>query len=153
MIRHFTAQERELFYTLNDEFYHSPAVLYPVDPKYYVKTFDAAMQNSPFVDLFLIATDDGQSAGFGMVTFSFSTFLGGKVVWLEDIYIRPQFQGMGLGGQYLQDMHARYPDAACFRLEIEPENQGAARLYERHGYDYLGYRQMYRQVKEGDCAQ
>ena len=67
------------------------------------------------------------------------------VVWIEELYIRPAFQNRGLGRACLEQIRARYPRAARFRLEVEPENEAARRLYARLGYVSLPYAQMIRE--------
>ena len=50
---------------------------------------------------------------------------------------------MGLGSQVIRQLRGiRPPEVKRFRLEVEPENQGARRLYEYLGFRDLGYDQM-----------
>lgn len=146
MIRELTPNDREIFLTLLDEFYHSPAVLHPVRPENYAKTFDTVLANSPYVDAFLIEVD-GSPAGYAQISFSYSTEAGGTVAWFEELYIRPEFQGRGLGTEVFKFVDEHYAGKIMrIRLEIEPDNEGALRLYKRLGYAELPYFQMYREV-------
>jgi len=45
----------------------------------------------------LIAEADGEPAGFALFFHSFSTFLGKRGLYLEDLFVRPTFRGLGLG--------------------------------------------------------
>src|SRR3954447_9547791 len=45
----------------------------------------------------IIAEVDGQPAGFALFFHNFSTFLGQRGLYLEDLFVRPQFRGLGLG--------------------------------------------------------
>ena len=45
MIRKLKKEERQLYFDLADEFYHSPAVLHPVPAENYKNTFDELMRS------------------------------------------------------------------------------------------------------------
>src|SRR4028119_1212231 len=49
----------------------------------------------------LIAEHDGAPAGFALFFHNFSTFLGKPGIYLEDLYVRPEFRGSGIGRQLL----------------------------------------------------
>lgn len=146
MIREFTPKDREIFLTLADEFYHSPAVLHTIPTENYAKTFDAVLTNSPYVDAFLLE-QDGKPAGYAQISFSHSTESGGTVAWLEELYVRPEFQGKGLGSEVFKFVDEYYAGRISrIRIEVEPDNEGALRLYRRLGYSELPYYQMFREV-------
>ena len=45
----------------------------------------------------VIAECDGQAAGFALFFISFSTFLGKPGLYLEDLFVRPELRGRGIG--------------------------------------------------------
>ena len=45
----------------------------------------------------LIVEQDGQAAGFAFYFYNFSTFLGRSGIYVEDVFIRPQFRRNGFG--------------------------------------------------------
>ncbi len=49
MIRPITKQDRDLYLSLMDEFYHSPAVLHPVDPDYCVRAVDEILSRDTYL--------------------------------------------------------------------------------------------------------
>lgn len=87
--------------------------------------------------------------GYGLLSRSFSPEAGGPVVWVEELYIRPQARGAGLGSAFFSWLEQTLP-AARYRLEVEPDNLGAIRLYRRKGYAPLPYLQMVRDFPPGD---
>ena len=145
MIRPLTAADRICYLTLCREFYHSAGVLHPVPETYFERTFAQLMAETPCAKGFLLE-QDGQAAGYGLLAVTFSQEAGGEVWWLEELYVRPAFQGQGLGAAFLRYLEEIRPASVTrFRLELEPENHGARRLYERMGFETLGYDQMVRE--------
>lgn len=57
--------------------------------------------------------------------------------------------GAGLGSAFFSWLEQTLP-AARYRLEVEPDNLGAIRLYRRKGYAPLPYLQMVRDFPPGD---
>ena len=100
-----------------------------------------AEAGNPCVRLYLIE-NGGQTAGYALLALTFSNEAGGDVVWLDEIYIRPEFQGKGLGNEFFDFLEKEFASAARFRLEVESDNEGAVRLYKRRGFRPLEYVQF-----------
>lgn len=144
MIRPITSGDRETYLELCREFYHSPAVLHPVPEVHFARTFDRILTGSPFVKGYLLE-QDGTAAGYALLAVTFSQEAGGEVLWIEELYLHPEFQGRGLGTELFRYLETHRPKTvARFRLELEPDNRDARRLYERLGFSELGYGQMVR---------
>lgn len=63
---------------------------------------------------------------------------GGKVDWLEDLFILPEYQGWGIGSEAIQlaeEMVRKY--SVSMYIEAAARNERAIRLYRRLGYDCL----------------
>ena len=145
MIRTVTIADREIFLCFMKEFYASDAVLHPIPDRYHSDIFEEMMRSSQYAEGFLIE-QEGTPAGYALIAKTYSHECGGPVVWIEEIYISPKFRGKGLGKEFFDYLTARYGDSVRrFRLEIEPSNQNAERLYRRLGFKPLEYKQM---VKE-----
>jgi GNAT superfamily N-acetyltransferase len=75
---------------------------------------------------------------FGMVSllFSISTAEGGKVAWLEDMVVRPDQRGKGLGTRLLRAAidWAKRDGLTRITLLTDADNLLARRLYLRHGF-------------------
>jgi GNAT superfamily N-acetyltransferase len=65
----------------------------------------------------LIAEHDGVPAGFALFFHNFSTFLGRPGIYLEDLYVRPEFRGSGIGKQLLGRLAHLAVKRGCGRLE------------------------------------
>ncbi len=61
---------------------------------------------------------EGQEAvGFALYFYNFSTFLGKSGIYLEDLYIKPQFRGKGYGKSFLKYLAKLAREKNCGRLE------------------------------------
>jgi GNAT superfamily N-acetyltransferase len=69
----------------------------------------------------------------------FSTFLGQRGLWLEDLFVYPQHRGKGLGRRFLAELAAVARDRGCGRFEwaVLDWNAPAIRFYERMGATLL----------------
>ena len=70
-------------------------------------------------------------AGFALWYPTFSTVLGRPGIWLEDLFVRPRFRGLGLGSELLDDLRDRTEG----RLEwaVLDWNEPALGFYRRLG--------------------
>jgi GNAT superfamily N-acetyltransferase len=64
-----------------------------------------------------IAEADGAPAGFALWFYSYSTFLAKHGIYLEDLYVRAQFRGHGLGKALLVHLARRAVEEDCGRFE------------------------------------
>lgn len=140
--RDITPQDHDLILPMVRDFYQTDAVLHPAGEPILERSFQAAADpEEPLLRGVLISLDD-QPIGYLYITFCYSAETGGRCVFLEEIYLAPQFRGKGLGIQIMTWIEAQYPQARRFRLEVNEINRGAVRLYEKAGYQYLRYEQM-----------
>lgn len=65
----------------------------------------------------LIAEEDGEACGFALYFFNFSTFLGRRGVYLEDLFVRPSRRGGGIGKALLARLARIAVENDCGRLE------------------------------------
>lgn len=65
----------------------------------------------------VIAEWDGVPAGFALFCHNFSTFLGRRGLWLEDLYVEPAHRGHGIGKALLVRLAALAEERGCGRLE------------------------------------
>ena len=54
----------------------------------------------------LIAEQDGHPAGFALYFFNYSTWMGRPGIYLEDLFVQPEFRGLGIGKALLQQVAA-----------------------------------------------
>ncbi|TCT37882.1 GNAT family N-acetyltransferase [Martelella mediterranea] len=83
----------------------------------------------------LIAEVDGKPAGFALYYFSFSTWQGRNGIYLEDLYVSPEFRGSGLGRALMQSVAQVGIERGCGRMEwsVLDWNENAIRVYDGVG--------------------
>jgi GNAT superfamily N-acetyltransferase len=83
----------------------------------------------------VIASLDGAIAGFALFFGTFSTWLSRPGIWLEDLFVRPQFRGSGVGRALFAHVASIAVARECPRLEwtVLKWNTPAVGFYERLG--------------------
>ena len=127
-------------------FYASDALLIHPEETVLRKTLSDAIEAGPYVEGFVFS--DGETLmGYGMIAKSYSTEMGGRCVWIEDIYVLPEHRGKGLGTSFLGFVENRFRNwAVRLRLEAEKENEKAMKVYRNAGFENLGYIQLVKTI-------
>jgi GNAT superfamily N-acetyltransferase len=87
----------------------------------------------------LIAENDGASAGFALYFFNYSTWIGRPGIYLEDLFVLPEFRGLGIGKALLRQVAAIAVERDCRRLqwEVLDWNTPAIDFYRAMGAEFL----------------
>jgi GNAT superfamily N-acetyltransferase len=87
----------------------------------------------------LIAEHDGHPAAFALYFFNYSTWLGRPGLYLEDLFVQPEFRGLGIGKALLAQVAAIAIEKDCPRLqwEVLDWNTPAVDFYRALGADFL----------------
>jgi GNAT superfamily N-acetyltransferase len=87
----------------------------------------------------LIAEHDGTPAGFAFYFFDYSTWLGRPGLYLEDLFVYPEFRGLGIGKTLLQRVAAIAVEKGCPRMkwEVLDWNTPAIEFYTAMGADFM----------------
>lgn len=65
----------------------------------------------------IFALEDGVEVGFALFFHNFSTFLGRAGIYLEDLYVKPEYRGRGFGKALIKRLAAIAKERGCGRLE------------------------------------
>lgn len=65
----------------------------------------------------IIAELDGSPIGFALYFYNFSTFTGRPGLYLEDLFIDPEYRGHGYGKAMLYHLAAKAHEEGCGRME------------------------------------
>src|SRR5579862_1577746 len=87
----------------------------------------------------LIADYDGRPAGFAFYFFNYSTWMGRPGIYLEDLFVHPEFRGLGIGKALLRQVAAIAVEKGCRRLqwEVLDWNTPAVDFYRAMGAEFL----------------
>ena len=151
MVRPFKREDYEIFIEMSEAFYQTDAVEFSPPRRHFEQSFENVLSGNPFQRGYIIETETGEPAGYGLTFVSYLNELGGLMYTLDEIYIKPEFRGLGLGTDYIGAIEKLNRDtAAVFRLESEDNNAGAIKLYTRLGYKRVRYRQAIKFMKEAE---
>jgi len=65
----------------------------------------------------IFACEDGREIGFALFFHNFSTFVGRAGLYLEDLYVLPDYRGRGYGKALLKRLAAIAVERGCGRME------------------------------------
>ncbi|EKQ57006.1 MULTISPECIES: GNAT family N-acetyltransferase [unclassified Clostridium] len=94
----------------------------------------------------VIGEYDGKPVGFALFFHNFSTFLGKPGIYLEDLYIKPEFRKLGLGKIMLTFLGKLAIERDCGRLEwwCIDWNESAIDFYKKMGAKQMDEWTVYR---------
>jgi GNAT superfamily N-acetyltransferase len=87
----------------------------------------------------LIAEHDGRPAGFALYFFNYSTWVGRPGIYVEDLFVHPEFRGLGIGKALLKAVAAIALENSCQRMqwEVLDWNTAASDFYRAMGAEFL----------------
>lgn len=123
-----------------ETFYASPAVSTNGSKEIFRSNVEECISGSPYLEGYVFV-DGGRAAGYAMAAKSFSTEFGKRCIWIEDLYLKPEYCGAGIGTLFLNYIGEKYRDS-ILRLEVEEENRRAVHVYRKNGFEVLPYMEM-----------
>lgn len=94
----------------------------------------------------MMIEEDGQAIGYAVYFYNFSTWTGGRGLYLEDIYVDPVHRGKGAGLLVMKTLAGKAVAQGCRRFEwaVLDWNRPAIDFYQalgaRHQKEWLNYR-------------
>lgn len=87
----------------------------------------------------LVAREGEEPVGFAIYFENFSTFLGKRGIYLEDLFVRPPWRGRGIGRALLVRLARIAEERGCGRMEwaVLDWNEPAIRFYKSLGAEPL----------------
>ena len=107
---------------------------------------DALCGERPQAFAHVVEDASGHLVGFALWFLNFSTWLGRHGIYLEDLYIRPEHRGTGLGRALLATLARECLDRGYGRLEwwVLDWNDPAIEFYRAHGAEAMDEWTVYR---------
>ena len=143
-IRAMTIQDKNTVFEMMRTFYSSPAVYTNGSDEIFLNDIENCINDNPYLEGYVF-DDLTDIQGYAMIAKSYSTEFGKPCIWIEDLYIKDEYRGRGIGKAFIEFIANKY-DGCIFRLEVEEENERAIKLYEKCGFSVLPYMEM----KRGD---
>ncbi len=140
IIRKMEEKDRDRVIEMMRVFYASPAVLSNGSEEIFKADIENCIGDCPYLEGYVFE-DAETMQGYAMLAKSFSTEFGKPCIWVEDLYIKSEYRGSGIGSQFLKYIEEKYPNSV-FRLEVEAENEKAVHVYKKCGYEVLPYMEM-----------
>lgn len=139
-IRMMTSEDKETVMDMMRIFYASPAVLSNGSEEIFASDIENCVNDCPYLEGYIFE-EKNEIVGYGMVAKSFSTEFGKPCIWIEDLYMKPDYRGKGIGSMFFDYIKSKYK-SHIFRLEVEEENEGAVHTYKKNGFEMLPYMEM-----------
>jgi ribosomal protein S18 acetylase RimI-like enzyme len=84
----------------------------------------------------------GEAAGYVVLTFGFSLEFGGRDAFIDELFVKEEFRGRGLGNEairFAEDV-CRERGIRALHLEVDRQNTRAQSVYRRAGFvDHQNY--------------
>jgi ribosomal protein S18 acetylase RimI-like enzyme len=96
----------------------------------------------------LMIRRDGEPVGYAILCYGYALEFHGRDGFLDEIFIAPEHRGFGIAAHALEKLVeiARADGLKALHLEVMDENEAAARLYKRSGWEFRPARTMTRYI-------
>lgn len=109
---------------------------YPMDVEVAKTLFQEFISNEHLGKSWLIYSEN-EIVGYIILTYIFSFEYGGKIAFLDELFIKETARGKGIGKEAIQFIQREVPKLSLklLYLEVEPHNENAQKLYLAHDFE------------------
>ena len=109
---------------------------YPMDVEKSKKLFQEFITNENLGKSWLIFSEN-EIVGYIILTFIFSFEYGGKIAFIDELFIKETARGKGFGKEAIQFIQGEVPKLSLklLYLEVEQHNENAQKLYLAHDFE------------------
>ena len=109
---------------------------YPIDVEVAKNLFQEFISNEHLGKSWLIYSEN-EIVGYIILTFIFSFEYGGKIAFVDELFIKETARGKGFGKEAIQFIQREVPKLSLklLYLEVEPHNENAQKLYLAHDFE------------------
>lgn len=109
---------------------------YPMDVEVAKELFQEFISNEHLGKSWLIYSEN-EIVGYIILTFIFSFEYGGKIAFVDELFIKETARGKGFGKEAIQFIQQEVPKLSLklLYLEVEPHNENAQKLYLAHDFE------------------
>ena len=108
---------------------------YPMDVEVAKTLFQEFISNEHLGKCWLMYSEN-EIVGYIILTFIFSFEYGGKIAFVDELFIKETARGKGIGKKAIQFIQREVPKLSLklLYLEVEPHNENAQKLYLAHDF-------------------
>ena len=108
---------------------------YPMDVEVAKTLFQEFISNEHLGKSWLMYSEN-EIVGYIILTFIFSFEYGGKIAFVDELFIKETARGKGIGKKAIQFIQREVPKLSLklLYLEVEPHNENAQKLYLAHDF-------------------
>ena len=109
---------------------------YPMDFEVAKTLFQEFISNEHLGKSWLIYSEN-KIVGYIILTFIFSFEYGGKIAFVDELFIKETARGKGFGKEAIQFIQSEVSKLSLklLYLEVEPHNENAQKLYLAHDFE------------------
>ena len=109
---------------------------YPMNVEVAKTLFQEFITNEHLGKSWLIYSEN-EIVGYIILTFIFSFEYGGKIAFVDELFIKETARGKGFGKEAIQFIQQEVPKLSLklLYLEVEPHNENAQKLYLAHDFE------------------
>ena len=110
---------------------------YPMDVEVAKNLFQEFISNEHLGKSWMIYSEN-EIVGYIILTFIFSFEYGGKIAFVDELFIKETARGKGIGKEAIQFIQKEVPKLSLklLYLEVEPHNENAQKLYLAHDFEF-----------------
>ena len=110
---------------------------YPMDVEVAKTLFQEFISNEHLGKSWLMYSKN-EIVGYIILTFIFSFEYGGKIAFVDELFIKETARGKGIGKEAIQFIQREVPKLSLklLYLEVEPHNENAQKLYLAHDFEF-----------------
>lgn len=103
-------------------------------PERMTNTVEQMLEEKEYFNCFVAETVDGEIAGYVTYFFCYYTWVG-KSLYMDDLYVRPEFRGKSVGSQLINKIISYAKTTGCHKLrwQVSEWNKPAIDFYKKLG--------------------
>lgn len=141
IIRDIVEKDKETYLKFANDFYNSSACLHTIPIERFENSFDIILKDKTYAELYMLEVEN-KIIGYCMVSKTYSQEAGSMVLWVEELYILKEYRSKGIATKVFNYLFEKFKDYNRIRLEVTKENERAAKLYKKLGFEMMNYSQM-----------